>query len=312
MAPKPYRRIAGPRAIAGGRACGAPLIGLRAQGDTMTMPGSTSGNSGAQLRARPSRAPAAYSEFKEDRQFATTLARGLELLRCFSPDKPMLSNREISRLLDLPAPTVSRLAYTLTRMGYLTQDAAYGKYRLGSAVLSLGYPMIELFSTTRQRARPLMEALAQQTGGSISIGIRDRLGMVLIEAVRSHRPTAHAVDIGTTHSLAGTALGRAYMAAMNSDDRQTILNLLRIKAADEWARYGAKLLDNLARYPDRGYCTSLGEVQQDVYSIAVPLGRIDRKEAAAITCSFHGRAPDEHYLLEEIGPKLLSLARRLA
>lgn len=263
-------------------------------------------------RAQPSRVPAAYAEFRGDQQFATTLARGLELLRCFSPDRPVLSNREMSQMLDLPAPTISRLAYTLMCMGYMAQDAAYGKYRLGPAVLSVGYPLLESFATMRQRARPLMEELAQQTGGSLSIGIRDRLGMVRIEAVRSHRPTPHPVDIGTTHSLAGTALGRAYLVALSAEDRQNVLNLIRVKVPDEWNRYGANLLANLARYPDVGSCTSLGEVHSDVFAVAVPLGRIDRKEAAAVTCSFHGRAPEEDYLLEEIGPKLLSLVRRLA
>ena len=34
--------------------------------------------------------------------------------------------------LNLPRPTVSRLAYTLLCMGYLAQDEGYGKYRLGS------------------------------------------------------------------------------------------------------------------------------------------------------------------------------------
>lgn len=262
--------------------------------------------------SRPSRAPAAYAEFQGDPQFATTLARGLELLRCFTPDRPVLSNREMSQLLDLPAPTVSRLAYTLIRMGYLAQDVAYGKYRLGSAVLSVGYPLLELFATMRQRARPLMEELAQQTGGSLSIGIQDRLNMVRIEAVRSHRPTPYPVDIGTTNSLAGTALGRAYLVALSAEERQNILNLIRVKAPAEWNRYGASLLANLARYPDVGSCTSLGEVHPDVFAVAVPLGRIDRRAAAALTCSFHGRAPEERYLLEEIGPKLLSLARRLA
>jgi len=223
----------------------------------------------------------------------------------------MLSNREMLQLLGLPTPTVSRLAYTLMCMGYLTQDSAYGKYRLGAAVLSVGYPLIELFASTRQRARPLMEELAQQTGASLSIGIRDRSNMVLIEAVRSHRPTSHAVDIGTTHSLAGTAMGRAYLAALAPDTRQNVLNLIKVKAPEDWRLYSQSVLNNLAQYPERGYCTSLGEVQPDVFSIAVPLGLIERRETAAVTCSFHGRSPNEQYLHEEIAPKLLSLARRL-
>src|ERR1051326_4467801 len=46
-------------------------------------------------------------EHEGDRQFATTLARGLEVLRCFTPLEPLLGNKEISVRTGLPKPTVS-------------------------------------------------------------------------------------------------------------------------------------------------------------------------------------------------------------
>jgi DNA-binding IclR family transcriptional regulator len=83
--------------------------------------------------------PATFSyEHEGDRQFATTLARGLEVLRCFTPLEPLLGNKEISVRTGLPKPTVSRLTYTLTKLGYLRHNMRLGKYQLGSAVLSIG------------------------------------------------------------------------------------------------------------------------------------------------------------------------------
>ena len=258
-----------------------------------------------------SRAPATYSEFEGDRQFATTLARGMELLRCFTPREPVLGNKQLSQRLGLAPATISRLTYTLVCMGYLAQDEGYGKYRLGSAVLSLGYPLLELF-TTRQQARPLMLELAQETGGSVSIGIRDRLSIVYIEAIRSHARSAYPLDVGTTHSLAGTAIGRAFLMACMPKEREALLNRLRVKAPDEWARHEAALRRNLALYPTWGCCVSVGEIYADVQAVAVPLGRIDRGEPAAINCSFAGKALSERWLRDEIAPKLLNLARRIA
>ncbi|MCO3057777.1 IclR family transcriptional regulator, partial [Pseudomonas aeruginosa] len=55
----------------------------------------------------------------KDRQFVTALARGLELLRCFTPRESLLGNQELARKTGLPKPTVSRLTHTLTRLGYL-------------------------------------------------------------------------------------------------------------------------------------------------------------------------------------------------
>ena len=99
--------------------------------------------------------PATFSyEHEGDRQFATTLARGLEVLRCFTPLEPLLGNKEISVRTGLPKPTVSRLTYTLTKLGYLRHNMRLGKYQLGSAVLSIGYPLLASMNV-RQVARAI-------------------------------------------------------------------------------------------------------------------------------------------------------------
>jgi len=258
----------------------------------------------------PRRVPAGLSEHGGDRQFATTLARGMELLRCFTPAEPLLGNRELSRRLGLPAATVSRLTYTLVAMGYLAQDEHQGRYRLGSAVLSLGYPLLELFDI-RRRARPLMLELARATGGSVSIGVRDRLNIVYIEAIRADTKRVYPLDVGTAHSLAGTAIGRAFLMSCPPPEREALLNQLRLKAPAEWARHGTEVMRNVAAYPRHGCCVSVGEIYPDVQAVAVPLGRIDRGEPAALNCSFQGRALDRDWLIGQIGPQLQTLARRL-
>lgn len=258
----------------------------------------------------PSRVPDGFREYEGDRQFATTLARGLELLRCFTPARPALGNKELSEQLGLPKATVSRLTYTLTCMGYLAATEYFGKYQLGSAVLSLGYPLLTQFAVRRQ-ARPLMLKLAQATGGSVSIGIRDRLTIVYIEAIRAHKQREYPLDPGTSHSLAGTAIGRAYLMACRPAERVALLNQLRVKEPEDWARHGTAVMDNIARYPQLGCCISVGEAFSDVQAVAVPLGRIDRGEAAALNCSFQGRALNEAWLLAEIAPQLQAMARQL-
>lgn len=72
-----------------------------------------------------------------DHRFATTLASGLELLRCFTVSGPALGNRELADLLRLPKSTISRLTFTLTALGFLRKNQALGKYELGPAVLGI-------------------------------------------------------------------------------------------------------------------------------------------------------------------------------
>ena len=258
----------------------------------------------------PRRVPAGLDDYAGDRQFATTLARGMELLRCFTPDEPLLGNKDLSRRLGLPPATITRLTYTLVAMGYLAQESPQGRYRLGSAVLALGFPLLQMFEI-RRRARPLMLELAQATGAAVSIGIRDRFSIVYIEAVRARPMRRYPLDIGTSHSLAGSAIGRAWLMGCSPQERQALLNRLRLRAPQEWERHRVELLRNVREFPRHGCCVSVGELYPDVVAVAVPLGRIDQGELAALNCSFQRRAPDRAWLLQEAGPRLQALAAAL-
>ncbi|HSW17400.1 MAG TPA: IclR family transcriptional regulator [Ramlibacter sp.] len=257
-----------------------------------------------------SRVPIGFEEYAGDRQFATTLARGLELLRCFTHDQPVLGNGDFARQLGLPPATVSRLTYTLTCMGYLAPAEASGKYQLGSAMLSLSYPLLAQFRI-RRTARPLMLEFAERVGGSVAIAIRDRLAMVYIEAIYP-KQRIYTPDVGSRHSLAGSAVGRAWMMACRPAEREAILNQLRLREPAQWKRYGPGLKENIARFAHDGCCVSVGEVVPDVQAVSVPLGRVDRGELAAIGCAFQGRPLDADWLRKEIAPQLSALARQIA
>lgn len=256
------------------------------------------------------RTPVGLEEYEGDRQFATTLARGLELLRCFTPEEPVLGNKDLATRLGLPAATISRLTYTLSCLGYLAPTEHYGKYQLGSAVLALGHPVLAQF-TLRRQARPLMMDLARSTGGTVSIGIRDRLSIVYIEAVRNWNQRVYPMEIGTRHSLAGTAVGRALLLSCPPQQREALLNQLQVRAPEDWEKHHKRLTENLRDYARHGCCVSLGEVYPDVQAVAVPLGRIDRGEPAAINIAFTGRPIDGEWLRSEIAPQLQALARQL-
>jgi DNA-binding IclR family transcriptional regulator len=235
----------------------------------------------------------------------------MELLRCFTPEQPVLGNKDLSLRLGLPAATVSRLTYTLMCMGYLATTEHYGKYQLGAAVLSLGHPLLAQFTALRRQAQPLMMALAESTGATVALGIRDRLTVIYIEAVRAWNKRVYPIEVGTSHSLAGTAIGRAIVLSCRAAQREALLNQLQVKAPQEWLKYGPQLLDNIQQYGRYGSCVSLGEVYPDVQAVAVPLGRINRGEPAAINCSFQGREINETWLREKIAPQLQALVRQL-
>src|SRR2546421_4817269 len=106
-----------------------------------------------------------------------------------------MGSKENSVRTGVPKPTVPRLTHPLAKPGYLRHNMRLGKYQLGSAVLSIGYPLLASMNV-RQVARPLMKELADYCNGSVSMGVRDRLNMVYVESSRSGNGIATLPDIG--------------------------------------------------------------------------------------------------------------------
>jgi DNA-binding IclR family transcriptional regulator len=247
-------------------------------------------------------------EHEGDRQFATTLARGLEVLRCFTPLEPMLGNKEISVRTGLPKPTVSRLTYTLTKLGYLRHNMRLGKYQLGSAVLSIGYPLLASMSV-RQLARPLMKELADYSGGSVSMGIRDRLNMVYVESSRNGNALTMLPDIGTAVPIAQAAIGRAFLAACTPPEREAVLNQIKVKQPELHRKFRAAIDKSLEDIRSRGFCVSVGELRREVAAVAVPMRRTVDGEIIAFNCGVPAFALKKGQLEEDIGPRLVAMVR---
>lgn len=108
----------------------------------------------------------------DDPRFNNAVARGMAVLRAFGFDRQLLGNIELAEATGLPKPTVSRLTYTLTQLGYLRYREEFGKYELAAGVVSLAYPYLVNMPVPTV-ARPLMEELAERTGTNVGLGVHE-------------------------------------------------------------------------------------------------------------------------------------------
>ncbi|MGC8702376.1 MAG: IclR family transcriptional regulator [Thiomonas sp.] len=264
-------------------------------------------------RTRPTRsqqaAPAeAAAPRDDDRQFVTALARGLEVLSCFRARDKALGNLDIAQRCKLPKSTVSRLTYTLTQLGYLTLDEASGKYRLGTATLSLGSTALARMDI-RQMARPLMQELADASKAMVSLGTRDRLSMIYVENCRSTSALTLSLDVGSRIPIATTAMGRAYLAV--ASERAAIFDDLAALDELAWPALKRGIDQALDEVRTRGVACSFGDWQPDVNAIAVGFDPGGGMPLMAINCGGPAFLLAPEFLLGEVRPRLLDLVRRL-
>lgn len=242
----------------------------------------------------------------------SALERGISVLRCFKEDVRDLSNAELAQLTGIPKPTVTRLATTLVTLGLMKQEPGTERFSLSAGVVSLAQAFLAGIDV-RAFARPHMARLADMSAGSVYLGVRDKLDMVLIETSAPKSALLLArLRVGSRFSIASSALGRAYLSALSDiRERDQLVHALREAAGDdEWTR----LEKGLARADDdarrHGYCLSLGEFHRDINSVAVPMV-VPGGEIMALNCGGPAFSFTERHLREQVAPMLLATANAI-
>ncbi len=247
-------------------------------------------------------------DIPHDKQFASTLAKGLELLLCFQPDQPLLGNKEFVAHTGLDKATVSRLTYTLTQLGYLRHDRKLRKYRLGAPVLSMGYPLLASMGL-RQIAQPLMTGLANEVNGTVGVGIRDGTEMVYMDTCRSEKEGAPLLDIGASMPLLATALGRAWLVKAHPMEREMALNQIKVRYPKLFAEHAPRLPQARREITAQGYCTNPGYFRPGRLAVAVPMAKLVNSEIVVFNCAVPASQAEMADTQQRIGRRLVTLVR---
>jgi DNA-binding IclR family transcriptional regulator len=246
---------------------------------------------------------------EKDRNFVTALARGMELLRCFSLKESVLGNQELAAKTGLPKATVSRMTYTLSQLGYLKKHAQSGKYKLDVGVLSFGYQMLSNLPI-RAIANSYMVELAGHAHAAVALAARDRLQMVYIDVVHGQTNLTTRRQVGYPMPIHLTSIGRACMAAMPEGEREVLLNQLRDRNPGDWLEIRRGLDRAFRDYADYGYCLSIGEWERDVNSVGVPFTHPEHG-ILAFNCGGPSFVLPREKLEDDIGPRLKHMVSQM-
>jgi DNA-binding IclR family transcriptional regulator len=265
----------------------------------------------ASVVPKPEPRQLAGAEAIVDSQTVTALARGLRILRCFGAGDHWLGNLDMAERTGLAKPTVSRLARTLTRLGYLHYSASLKKYALGPGVLSLGLTALGQMDV-RRIARPLMQSLAERTHVCVNLAVNDGLSMVYVDRYQLASSYAVQVDVGSRLPIANTSVGRAFLCGLAERERGALMDELRAAHAGEWPRLRKGIERALRDYQDHGYCASIGDWRQEVHAIAAPLVRGDESAPIVFSCSGPAFELTAEALERDVGPRLVALVGNVA
>ena len=245
----------------------------------------------------------------KDRHFVTALARGIQILRCFTQERPELSSSDIVRLTGLPQPTVWRLCHTLQSSGLLICPGDGRMMALGVPVLALGFAAL-VRQTLPRVALPYMTALTERHRLGTSLAVRDGLEMIYLQ--RTHGDISFLNDpIGARRPIATAPTGWACIAAYDEGERSNVLKKLERQQGAQWPTTQRHLQRASKEYRENGYVLSIGVMHEQFNALAVPIRPDDGGPIHGLSISGLGSLwPRER--LQSIAGEMTALARDLS
>ena len=156
------------------------------------------------------------------RKVIGSVQRAIDILDLFDEHRVELGITEIGQALDLPKSTAAGLILTLDHNGYLEQNPATRKYRLGYKLAERAGLLLSQFDL-RQIAGPALEALRNRCNESINLAVRDGAYVVYIARLEGTSMLGMRTEIGKRERIYSTALGKAILSTLPEAEVQEFL-----------------------------------------------------------------------------------------
>lgn len=231
------------------------------------------------------------------------LGRALLILNTVAESPEPLANRELTALTGIPKATVSRITARLTLAGLLRQPRNTEHFALGPGVLDLSRAFLDKLDV-RAEFRRRFPVLVENIGAAVHLGLRDRLDMVLLDTVQPRAATLITrLRAGSRMSLANSALGRAYLCALPTEEREAVAQSLYQSGVTEPISLAKQLQIASEELASQGFCTSFGEWNPEIHAVATWLQAPDG-ELLGISCGGPAYQLTRPYLLNDVLPPL--------
>jgi IclR family transcriptional regulator, pca regulon regulatory protein len=254
-------------------------------------------------------------------RYSQSLERGLAILGCFTPKRPVLGIADIADELGMSRSTTHRYVITLLALGYLEQGASR-KYRLGLRVTDLG--MSALNSTgLREHARPYLDELRQRSSYTVSLAVLDGPEILCVDRASSLRRVGASASAsgkaelnlhpGSRLPVHCTASGKLLLANLPEADRRAVIASIKLtKQGPNTITVKKALREELEEVLESSFAVDDEELGGGLYSIAAPVRNESREVVAAIDISAPGSMISLDEMVNGLAPHLISTADRVS
>lgn len=239
-----------------------------------------------------------------DKDFVSTLSKGMEVLTCFGRQRSRLTVSEAAQLTGSSPASARRSLLTLQALGYLDSDGKRFWMEPKVLLIAQAYlasrPMPSL-------AQPLLDALSERTRESASLGLLQDDDAIIVARSTARRSLSTGLGIGSRLPAYCSALGRVLLASLPSEEAaRRVRKMERKKLTPRTIADVEGVLELLRQCRERGFSSNDGELEIGVRSMAVPV--FDRSGHVIAAMSIAVRA--ERMQLSELQDAFLAALQR--
>lgn len=248
----------------------------------------------------------------QSRYLIPGLQRGLAVLALFNRNRIEISGPEISKELSIPRSTVFRLLVTLENLGFLERAKNGHDYRLGVAMLKLGFEYLGSLEIT-ELARPVLDHLRDETGFTAHLAIRTGSEVVFVLKAMTTAALVSSVTIGTRLPAHATVLGRVFLADLSDAEIRELYPRHKLELfSAQTPKTVDELIDLVRRDGARGYAISEAFFERGICAIAAPVRDASGRVVAAINIIIPEMAADQKELGGSLARQVTAAAHQLS
>lgn len=244
--------------------------------------------------------------------FASTLARGLEVIMAFRAGNPSMNLPEIAAATGITKSAAQRFAFTLEALGYLRKDPQSKRYQLTPRALSLGFGYLQTDSLI-DRAAPYLHQLNRESHESCNLSEPDEYEMVFVARFPSHNQVMIPMPLGLSLPMYCTASGRAYLSRLAPQACAELLAAMPRPAHTTATVTDLEpLMQLIAQAREDGYSAIEGEYFLGDISLAAPIVDAAGMPLGAINISVPASRWSFEDARREFAPALIHTAHAIS
>jgi len=239
-----------------------------------------------------------------DREFVNSLAKGLNLLMCFTKDRPVWSLTEMARANGMNLPTARRYLHTFTKLGFMVKDDSAKTFQLTLKVMQLGGWVFGSMGI-RDRLMPHMKSIRNEMDVTTHCAVLEGNQIIALERVLSSDVVNIDLSAGSRLPIHATSLGKAIVAFMDEREQKKIAALLEFKPLTPHTITGVSLfLEELKTTRSRGYAVADQELNIGLKTLAIPIfntkGEVEASFGVSYPCSRSQESGFEDRLIQRL------------